>query len=60
MKEIFILSYVRIVVKDNICKNDPSLQVIYFPYVQICVNIIEDGLSMYRNLQYTCKMLMII
>ena len=55
MKERFICSFVLIMVHDTICKTDASSQVKYFPYLQICVNITEDGRSIDRNLQYTCK-----
>ena len=39
----------------NICNTDYSLYINYFPYLQFCVNIIEDGRSINRNLQCTCK-----
>jgi hypothetical protein len=55
MKERFIISFDLITIHDNICKKDASLHVNYFPYVQICVNIPEDGLSVDRNMQYTCE-----
>jgi hypothetical protein len=54
MKEMFILFYVLIIVHD-ICKTDASLRVNYFPYVQSCVNITEDGFSIDRRMQYTCN-----
>jgi len=55
MKERFIYSFVLIMVHDTICKTDTSSQVNYFPYVQFCVNITVDDLSIDRNLQCTCK-----
>ena len=55
MKERFILSLVLIIAHDTICKTDVSLEVKYFPYVQIYFIITEDVLSIDRNLQCTCK-----
>ena len=55
IKEIFILSFVRIIVNDNICKRNTSLHIIYFPYVQISVNITEDIFRIDGNLQHTCR-----
>ena len=57
MKEMFILSHVLIIVHE-ICKSDASLSVNYFLYVQSCVNITEDGFSIDRKMQYTCKVLL--
>jgi len=45
MKEKFLLSFVLIIVHENICKKYFSLHANYFSYVQICVNVTEDGLS---------------
>ena len=49
-----MLVFVLIIVHE-ICKTDASLRVNYFPYVQYCVNITEDGFSIDRKMQYTCK-----
>jgi len=54
MKEMFVLSYVLIIVHD-ICRTDASLRGNYFPYVKSCVNITEDGFSIDRKMQYTFK-----
>jgi len=55
MKKSFIVSFVRIIAHDIICKRNTSLQVNYFSYLQICVNIFEDIFCIDGNLQYTCK-----
>ena len=54
MKKKFKLTFVIIIVHDNISKKMPPYMLITF-YVQVCINITEDGLSIDRKLQYKHK-----
>jgi hypothetical protein len=42
------------IIHDGIGKSGASLPVNYLPYVKLCIDIPEDGLSIDQNMYYAC------